>query len=420
MATDFFTYEDQVFLAKTEDPEGFGWIYNQSKDDEKSIKVIPCLHRDKKRLKLVFHFDMELIDKVRAIPDCLWSETMHCWHVPDTDKNRSDLGWKANQSDDNIESQVVVPGKKKKTDKEVADFIRYLEFRRYSKRTIEVYASAVKVFLSFFSHKNIHEITNRDILIFNEEFILRRGFSESYQNQVISAIKLFLARTAEHNVRIENIERPKRSKYIPTVLSVQETKRLLNAPDNLKHRAILSLIYSAGLRVGEAITLKLTDIDADRGVIHIRAAKGDKDRVVTLSYKLLQLLRVYAQKYRPKIYVFNGPGGGMYSVSSIRAILKRARIKANIRKSIRVHTLRHSFATHMLEKGVDLRYIQEMLGHQDIKTTMIYTRVARRRFGFIANPFDDLDLEGMNSGLIEGVDKSNSNNHLSPKNEGYK
>ena len=179
---------------------------------------------------------------------------------------------------------------------------------------------------------------------------------------------------------------------LPVVLSKFEVKRLLNAVSNLKHLAILSLIYSAGLRISEAINMKIKDIDSERGLIYIKNAKGRKDRVVNLSPTLLILLRKYVKEYRPRDYLFNGQGSEQYAAESIRNIFRKAVKKAGIKKPVRVHTLRHSFATHMLEKGVDIRYIQEILGHSDPKTTMIYTHVSERKITTFINPLDDLKL----------------------------
>jgi integrase/recombinase XerD len=262
--------------------------------------------------------------------------------------------------------------------------------------------------------KDLASIMPEDIVRFNRDYILPNGFSQSYQNQIISAIKLFLKFNGTPLLKIDRIERPKRPKYIPAVLSVNEVERLLNCIKNIKHKAVLSTIYSAGLRIGELINIKISDIDTDRCVIHIRGAKGNKDRVVNLSANLLSLLVDYARRYEPTKYLFYGVGNERYSVSSIRRILKVAGARAGIKKHIRVHTLRHSFATHMLEKGVDLRFIQEILGHSDIKTTMIYTRVARRRLSYIASPLDDMDIYDKTEEKIESKDKRNPNLRLSP------
>jgi site-specific recombinase XerD len=176
------------------------------------------------------------------------------------------------------------------------------------------------------------------------------------------------------------------------VLSEGEVLRLLKQVENLKHKTALSLIYSAGLRVGELVNMKVTDIDSSRSQIRIRQGKGKKDRVSLLSTNILILLREYYKEYRPKEWLFEGQYGGQYSAGSIQAVFRRAKLAAGIKKNATVHTLRHSFATHLLERGTDLRYIQELLGHQSVRTTEIYTHVTEKGFKKIVSPFDNLDL----------------------------
>jgi site-specific recombinase XerD len=176
------------------------------------------------------------------------------------------------------------------------------------------------------------------------------------------------------------------------VLSEQEIIAILSSIKNLKHRVLLFLIYSAGLRIGEVLRLKLTDIQSDRKMIYIRGGKGNKDRYTILSERVLILLRQYYKEYRPKEYLFEGSNGGIYSDVSIRAILRKALLQTNIEKKVTPHMLRHSFATHLLEHGTDLRYIQELLGHANSKTTEIYTHVSKKEISRIISPADLLKV----------------------------
>jgi len=193
-------------------------------------------------------------------------------------------------------------------------------------------------------------------------------------------------------VRTYYIQRPKKGRNLPSVLSEQEVQLILNSTDNLKHKAILSLIYSAGLRRSELINLQSGDIDSKRMYVIIRSGKGNKDRYSILSEKVLELLRQYFREYKPREWLFEGQYGGQYSATSIQNILKQAVRRAGIKKRVTVHTLRHCFATHLLEHGVDLRYIQELLGHQNPKTTEIYTHITQRGLGKIKSPIDGLDI----------------------------
>ena len=187
------------------------------------------------------------------------------------------------------------------------------------------------------------------------------------------------------------IHRPKRSKVLPNVLSKEEVKAILSAHNNLKHKAMLSLIYSCGLRCGELISLKPEHVDSKRSVLVIKQAKGRKDRIAPLSTKIIEMLRQYFLTCKPKVYLFEGQKEGEpYDISSLQKVLKQSLQKVNIQKPVTLHWLRHSYATHLLENGTDLRYIQEILGHRSSKTTEIYTHVSTKSLQKIVSPFDYL------------------------------
>jgi site-specific recombinase XerD len=211
----------------------------------------------------------------------------------------------------------------------------------------------------------------------------------SYQNQCISGIKHFLN---FKGLAIDDIEvtRPNKDKKLPSVLSKPEVKAILDSTTNLKHRTLLSLVYSAGLRIGEALNIRPHDIDTERGLIHIRSAKGRKDRYTLLSPSLVPLIESYINHYKPNYFLFEGRSGEAYTQVSARQVLKKSLRLAGISKYATLHTLRHSFATHLLENGTDIRYIQELLGHNSPKTTMIYTHVSSTNLNQIKNPFDNL------------------------------
>ena len=191
-------------------------------------------------------------------------------------------------------------------------------------------------------------------------------------------------------MEVDFIQRPRREKRLPNVLSKNEVKSILEAPTNLKHRAMLSLIYACGLRRSELLSLTKFDIDSKRMVVIIRMAKGKKDRIVPLSPKILSLLRDYYKSYNPKEFLFEGQGGGKYSEKSLENVFKQSLLKANNKKPVTLHWLRHSYATHLLESGTDLRYIQDLLGHKSSKTTEIYTHASTKSIEHIKSPFDDL------------------------------
>ncbi|EMX5731789.1 tyrosine-type recombinase/integrase, partial [Escherichia coli] len=223
------------------------------------------------------------------------------------------------------------------------------------------------------------------------EYILRRKLSSTYQNQFVNALKLFYRITDRKEIDIKLIHRPKTSRKLPRVLSKEEVKLILEAHGNLKHRTMLSMIYACGLRRSELLNITFQDINRERLTLHVYQSKGNKDRIVPLSPKILEMMEDYYRAYKPKVWLFEGQKPGtQYSPKSLQNVLKQALKKANIKKPVSLHWLRHSYATHLLESGTDLRYIQELLGHNSSRTTEIYTHVSRRKIESIKSPFDDL------------------------------
>jgi len=280
---------------------------------------------------------------------------------------------------------------------ELEQFNYYLESQRYSKSTQSAYMGFISSFLGYFTNRESIGISLADIYRYNSQVIIRSGYSVSYQRQFISALKLFYGYVIHCSFEIEDLERPAKEQRLPEVLNKKEIKAILRNTRNIKHRSILSTIYSAGLRIGELLNLRIKDLDANRMLLRVEMSKGRKDRYIKMSQDNLVLLREYYKKYRPQYYLFEGVGGNQYSSGSIRKILARACYKSSIKKRVTPHTLRHSYATHMLELGVDLRYVQAMLGHSKPETTMIYTHISTAKIQNLANPFDELVREEMES-----------------------
>jgi len=277
------------------------------------------------------------------------------------------------------------------TQQHLFSFKNYMNYRRYSHNTIKTYSDALDVFFRFFQNKSIESLTKEDLIQFNTEYILKKNLSASYQNQVINAIKLFYRNRFNRSMEVDYIQRPRREKRLPNVLSKNEVKTILEAPTNIKHRAILSLIYACGLRRSELLNLTLKDILSDRNLLFIRQSKGKKDRVIPIGNKLIEMLRDYYKAFKPKTWLFEGQyTGEQYSERSLQLVLKQALQKAGNKKPVSLHWLRHSYATHLLESGTDLRYIQELLGHSSSRTTEIYTHVSTQNLQQIRSPFDDL------------------------------
>ena len=269
-----------------------------------------------------------------------------------------------------------------------------LKLRNYSKNTVSVYQSFLEKYFDYCKRSD-YTIDIQSATLFIESLV-DLGFSLSTQNQAINAVKFYFEHIQGYDKIYIHIDRPKKEQKLPTVLSQQEVKRIFQNISNRKHRMILSIIYSCGLRIGELINLKIEDIDSDRMCINIRQGKGKKDRMVPLPKQLLKGLRLYYKEYKPKVFLFeganqNGNGSVPYSSSSIRSVLKRAVRAARINKKVVVHTLRHSYATHLYENGVNLRSIQMLLGHSSSKTTEIYTHVGNSHLLKTANPLDFME-----------------------------
>jgi integrase/recombinase XerD len=346
-------------------------------------------YKNEKRIAVQFKNEIELNQRFKKLSGARWSQTLKAWHLPDTEEYRNKFHLKPveekkPQADISIFSNTNIKDK-------IIHFKRHLQSKRYSQNTIKVYSESLVVFFGYFKEKPIEEISNKDIIAFNNDYILENKLSASYQNQLVNALKLFYTIIQNHTLEIELIHRPKRPKALPNILSKAEVKQLLDVTKNVKHKAMLSLIYSCGLRSGELLNLKFEDIDSKRNLLLIKKAKGMKDRIAPLSSKVLELLREYYKNYKPKNFLFEGQQvGERYDERSLQKVLKHSLAKTGIIKPVTLHWLRHSYATHLLEAGTDLRYIQEILGHSSSKTTEIYTHVSTKNIQKIISPFDTL------------------------------
>lgn len=335
-------------------------------------------HKNEDRIAVYFEKNRDSIERIKQIPGAKWSQTLQVWHLPNTEENQ-------------IRFQITTNSVSAVTIAELEAFKRYLNSKRYSTNTVKTYSEALFTFLKFLEPKAPSEITNEDFIFFNNDYILQKKLSESYQNHIVNAIKLYFATIQNRQIELEKVHRPKKAKKLPNVLSKEEVKKILQAPRNLKHKTMLSMIYSCGLRCGELLALKPIHVDSLRNIVLLQNAKGKKDRIVPLSPKILALLREYYIAYQPKVYLFEGRlEGNPYDSRSLQQVLKQAVLRADISKPVTLHWLRHSYATHLLESGTDLRYIQELLGHNSSKTTEIYTHVSTRNIQQIRSPFDDL------------------------------
>jgi len=342
----------------------------------------------KKRIAITFPYRKDWVAEIRQWKGAIWDPRLRCWHVQDNAYYCHLLGLEPKP--EAFETGIAEKLSEEKAE-HIRQFIRYMRSKNYSVQTIKTYTEAIRCFLLYFPDKETTGISNLDVIDFNNDYIIAKRLSYSYQNQIVNAIKLFYGSIINAAIEIEKIHRPRKIKKLPNVLSKEEVKRILNSLVNLKHRTMLSLVYSCGLRCSELLHLTINDIDAKRNLLLIKQAKGFKDRVAPLSNKTIQLLRTYYLAYKPKHYLFEGQyPETAYDQRSLQQVMKTAVLKAGIQKPATLHWLRHSYATHLLESGTDLRYIQTILGHSSSKTTEIYTHVSTRSIQNITTPFDDL------------------------------
>lgn len=351
------------------------------------------------RIGLFFKFDEELKNLVKAIPGARWDGERLCWHVAKIYGPAEKLALRFNGKVEFVPhekpraNQVVKRDGFSASKNAIEEMIKSLKLKDYSDNTIRTYLTMFKMFLQFYPDRDPEEMNDEQIREYLLFLVDKKNVSQSYQNQAINAIKYYYEQVLGRLTKSYYLQRPKHASRLPQVLSEEEVTLIFSKVSNIKHRTILFLIYSAGLRISEAINLKITDIDSSRGLILVVAGKGKKDRTTLLSQTILLMLREYYKRYKPRIYLFEGQFGDKYSPESVQSVFRRALAESGIKKHATVHTLRHSFATHLLERGTDLRYIQELLGHNSSKTTEIYTHITKKGFMKIVSPLDNLNIK---------------------------
>lgn len=371
----------------------------------KSITLKHLLIEGKKQIGLKFYPCKVINALIEKLEDCSWSEHFGLHYVPN-DKAHLEIIFKTFRGVAWVDCRYFFVNRPIKTNLQTVDlqflrkrdekpdyrycpseYLDKLEIRRYAINTVKTYVHLFEEFINHFNEPDLMQINELQI----REYLMQKmrdGKSDSYINQALNSIKFYYEVVKEMPNRFYAIERPMKREKLPVVLSKQSVLTMINLPQNIKHKCIIELLYSAGLRRAELLDLKVTDIDSERMLINVKNGKGGKDRVTLLGQKTLFDLRTYYKEYRPSHYLFEGAKGKKYSETSVAIIVKKAAYRAGIRKKVTPHTLRHSFATHLLEQGVDLRYIQTLLGHNCTRTTEIYTRVANDSFKNIKNLLD--------------------------------
>ncbi|WP_192807512.1 site-specific tyrosine recombinase/integron integrase [Croceivirga radicis] len=371
----------------------------------KSITLHHLMIANKRMIGIQFSPDKLIQDLLKGLPQCKWSTKYRMAYVPNskTNLNRIYSTFKGvawinynkfltnrpinthNQEVDAnwFRTRELPPGYRRCPE----PYLQRLELKRYAKNTVKVYVQFFEQFINRYPEKNLETLNESDIREYLRSLI-NRNCSNSYVNQAINAIKFYYEGVLGMPNRFYELERPRKESHLPKVISKEEVLRIIDHTNNLKHQCIVQLLYSSGLRRSELVSLKLEDIDSKRMIIRIRQAKGKKDRITILSSNVLENLRRYYKEWQPSTYLFEGRNKEPYSAVSVLKIVKDAANRAGIRTTVTPHVLRHSFATHLLESGTDLRQIQVLLGHGSTKTTEIYTHVANHTFTAIKNPLD--------------------------------
>lgn len=360
----------------------------------KRITVKPLLHKNLNVLGLYFAYDDELKQLAKSA-GARWSATNKCWWIENSPKNFKHLfeifEGKAWLDINLLKKHELNSQKKIKVPKEMLVPTEYkdrLLRMRYSQSTISNYCSLFNSFLHFIKPKDYKSFNELDIRKFQDCLVNVKKVSRSTQNSAINAIKFYLEKVEGGERKTYYVERPRKEKKLPTVLSEQEVLKIFSATPHPKHRLAFALIYSTGMRISELINLHIHDVDLGRTLVHIKNAKGKKDRITTISENLVPIIETYLETHKPNYWFFEGPNRKKYSASSIRASLHKSVERAGIKKHVTPHTFRHSFATHLLEAGTDTRYIQELLGHSSLETTAIYAKVSNKYLQNIRNPLD--------------------------------
>lgn len=378
------------------------------------IRIKHLKHRGENQIALHFEYNSALIDLVKKIDGMRWSQSNKCWYIHNNPGNLRTVfsSLKGHAHIDKGSFFQNVPEKVDiKTEKNVAailpgkpipeEYIQLLKRRRYSENTVRTYQYCFHQFINHYPDIHPEDLTEQHIRKYQDYLVNKKKVSLSTQNQAINSIKFYYEHVLGGEKKTYYIERPRKEKRLPNVLSEQQIRALLAAIGNIKHKTLVAVLYSAGLRAGELINLRKQDINMDTNIIFVRGGKGKKDRTTILARHVAEMITEYVATCKPNHWLFEGPGRTRYSLTSINTLLKRYARKAGIEQRVSSHVLRHSFATHLLEQGVDLRYIQTLLGHSNSKTTEIYTHVSSKSLAKIESPLDRIfeDSHHVNSKL---------------------
>lgn len=386
-----------------------------------TVSLKPLHHRNKECIGIYYSKNALLNSVVKKTPAVKWSQTHTCWYIPldrehykSLQKNLKGIAvlyvdelrtyLHKRKTVKNIQKaggQDMIPAAGKifhnnitiENLQQVELLVKTLKLKAYSPNTIRVYKDEMMVLVKLLGQRAVQKLEARHIKSYILWQLQEKKLSEAKAHSTLNALKFYFEQVLHQPKIFINIPRPKKPLQLPAVHSPGQIKKIIDVTRNTKHRAMLMTGYAAGLRISEIVSLKVKDIDSERMVLYIRKAKGKKDRQVALSVKLLEQLRKYFKEYQPKVYLFEGADGGAYSVRSLQQVFQASRALSGNTKTGGIHSLRHSYATHLLEGGTDIRIIQELLGHNSVKTTERYTHVSTKQIGKVQSPLDKLDWQ---------------------------
>jgi site-specific recombinase XerD len=366
-------------------------------------------HRGKKCIAFKPGVDSKTYSIIRSLPGVLYTKTHGRWYVVNDrssvvntifaalQKEKIFVDYSALKQGIDAEPGLPIVGTLKELTNEthsvaITRMAQKLLLKGYSSNTSKTYLEQFKLFLRFYPNLQPEELEESEITNYLLYLIQKKKISKSTQNQAINAIKFYYEKVLRQEKKVYHLERPLKERKLPLVLNQDEIISIFGALNNIKHSAMLMLIYSAGLRRSELINLRIGDLDMSRQIVFIRGGKGRKDRQSLLAKNLNPLVKKYLFEYKPRFWLFEGEKGEQYSESSLQKVFKHAVLKAGVKKNAHLHSLRHSFATHLLESGASTRFIQVLLGHESTKTTEIYTQVTQFSLSKIQSPLDQLEM----------------------------
>lgn len=357
-------------------------------DSGKKVDIYAGQHNGRSVIWIAFEYDKELIIRLKAkFSKVKWSQSQKKWYLPDSSHYREQLGMALKSVKETMFSQIHFANQPA-----LIRFIETLKLSAYSPATIRTYVNEFSQLLKVLHYHPVEALSAERLRSYFLYCVSELKLSENLIHSRLNAVKFYFEKVLHRDKFFIEIPRPKKPSQLPKVFNTRDIQKLFDVTANLKHKLMLQLCYGMGLRVSEIVNIRLQHIDSKRMQVLVWAAKGKKDRYVNLPKTVLPLLKEYYHSYHPKDYLFEGADGGRYAIRSVQQVFKAAMKKADIRKSVGIHSLRHSYATHLLEYGTDVTFIKELLGHNDIKTTLRYTHVATQSIEKVLNPLDKMSV----------------------------